>query len=203
VSDENDKPKRASLPPGLEPSDVTLPMAVELLALPKTLGVHPTTKKEIKAGLGRFGPFVVHDGDYRSIPKGESIFTMTLQRALEMLNQPKKGRGGRSTTPLRELGNHPETQEPVNIMNGPYGAYVKSGKINASLPEGVTPEQVTLEQAMQWLADKAGSSSKGKGKKKASSKAVKAAAKPLKDAKSAGAKAEVLGVKKVVTRKKK
>lgn len=210
VSEENDKPKRASLPPGTLPEQVTLQMAIDLLSLPKTLGKHPTTNKEIKAGLGRFGPFVVHDGDYRSIPKSDSIFTMTLEKALEMLSQPKKGRGGRSSTPLREMGAHPESGEAIQIFDGPYGPYIKSGKVNASLPEGVTQEAVTLEQAIELINQKAGS--KKGGKKKAAKKAAPAKKAPVKKAadkaaaKAAGkaaAKAAALGVKKVITRKKK
>ena len=120
--------------------------------MPKTLGEHPELKKEIKAGLGRFGPFVVCDGDYRSIPKGESIFQISLQRALELFAQPKKGRG--KAAPLKELGAHPTVGDAVNVMNGPYGPYIKCGKTNVSLPEGTTPEEMTLAKAVELLADK-------------------------------------------------
>lgn len=201
VSPENDKPKRASLPPGTQPEQVDLNMALELLSLPKTLGKHPGTDKEIKAGLGRFGPFVVHDGDYRSIPKGESIFTITFERAMEMLSQPKKGRG--KAAALKDLGAHPDTGDAIQVFNGPYGPYIKSGKVNASLPEGATPETVTLEQAIALINEKA--PAKGKGKAKGGAKAAKSAApkKSLKKAETAKDKAEALGVKKVVTRKSK
>ncbi len=217
VSPENDKPKRASLPPGTQPEAVDLKMALELLSLPKLLGPHPGTGKDIKAGLGRFGPFVVCDGDYRSIPKGESIFTITLERAIEMLSQPKKGRG--KAAPLKELGPHPETQDPVQVLSGPYGPYIKCAKVNVSLPEGVTPETVTVEQAIALINEKGGltagkGKSKGKAAKKAAPKAEKAEAAPKKTAKAAPKKAlkaagtaqekaAALGVKKVVTRKKK
>lgn len=201
VSDENDKPKRASLPPGVDPTQVTIEMATELLSLPKTLGKHPVSAKEIKAGLGRFGPFVVHDGEYRSIPKGESIFTMTLDRAIEMLNQPKKGRG-RSSTPLREMGVHPTTGDAIQIFDGPYGPYIKSGKVNASIPEGVTVEAVTIEQAVELIAQKAGSEvSKKSGRKKPAAK--KAPTKKPAVKKPAIEKAAALNVKKVIVRKKK
>ncbi|KYG64433.1 DNA topoisomerase I [Bdellovibrio bacteriovorus] len=209
VSPEDDKPKRASLPPNTQPEQVDLQMALELLSLPKLLGTHPGTGKEIKAGLGRFGPFIVHDGDYRSIPKGESIFTITLERALEMLSQPKKGRG--KAAPLKELGVYPETTDAVQVYNGPYGPYIKCGKVNVSLPEGTTPDTVTLEQAVALINEKGGPA-KGKGKAKAkgkSSGAAKSAApkaapkKSLKQAETAKEKAQVLGVKKVVTCKSK
>lgn len=199
VTPEFDKPKRASLPPGVQPEQVDLPMAMDLLSLPKTLGKHPGTGKEIKAGLGRFGPFVVHEGDYRSIPKGESIFTITLERALEMLSQPKKGRG--KAAPLKDLGAHPDSGDAIHVYNGPYGPYIKSGKVNVSLPEGTTPDTVTLEQAVVLINEKGGSQSKTKAKKGAAPKT--AAKKPLKKASTAKEKAEALGVKKVVTRKAK
>jgi DNA topoisomerase-1 len=175
VTAKDDKPKRVSIPAQIQFETLTLQQAIELLSLPKTLGKHPTLGKEIKAGIGRFGPFVVCDGDYRSIPKGESIFDITLKRALELFAIPKKGRG--RAAPLKELGAHPGTGEPVNIMNGPYGAYVKSGKTNASLPEGMTVEQVTLEKAVELINEKAGTKGNGKtaGKKSATKTAAKKA----------------------------
>ncbi|MBX2996569.1 MAG: type I DNA topoisomerase [Bdellovibrionaceae bacterium] len=171
VDSDDAKPKRVSVPAGVAIENVTFEQALSLLALPKTLGLHPSLGKDIKAGLGRFGPFVVCEGDYRSIPKGESIFTISFERALELLSQPKKGRG--RAAPLRELGKHPEDDEMIQIMNGPYGPYFKWGKVNASLPEGADPQKVTLEEALPLLAEKAGSSkskSKGKGGKKTASK---------------------------------
>ncbi len=182
VSEENDKPKRASLPSGMTPEMVTLPIAIDLLALPKTLGLHPETKKEIKAGIGRFGPFIVHDGDYRSIPKGQSIFAIDLLTALEMFKTPKKGRG-KNSTPLRELGLHPLMEENMQVMNGPYGPYIKCAKVNVSLPEGVTVEALTVEQAIQLVTEKAGNKIKAKGGKKsvAGKSAVKKVSAKLKD----------------------
>ncbi|MDY6782118.1 MAG: type I DNA topoisomerase [Cyanobacteriota bacterium] len=162
-TDDNPKPKRASLPKGVKPEDATLEMAVGLLALPRLLGTHPATGAKVKASLGRFGPYVVHDQgkegkDYRSIKAPDDVLTITLERALELLAQPKAGRGGgrgKSKAPLRELGAHPEDKEPVNIYSGPYGNYVKHGKVNAGLPEGETVEGLTLEKAVQLLAEKA------------------------------------------------
>lgn len=161
VTEENDKPKRVSIPPSIAIENITIKEALELLALPKTLGKYPGNGKEIKAGLGRFGPFVVCDGDYRSIPKTESIFTITLERAIEMLSQPKKGRG--RAAPLKELGEHPKSGDQINIMNGPYGPYIKAGKTNVSLPEGTKPEDMTLEQAVALLAEKGDAPTKKKG----------------------------------------
>jgi len=156
ATETNKKPKRASLPKGVTPEQVTLAMAVGLLSLPRTLGEHPNGGK-VKAGLGRFGPYVVHDRgkegqDFRSLKAEDDVLTITLERALELLAQPKAGRGRSSSTPLRELGAHPQDQQPVNVYQGPYGYYVKHGKVNAGLPEGTTPETVTLEQAVELLA---------------------------------------------------
>ncbi len=196
VGTEDDKPKRSSLPPGVQPEDVTLPIALELLSLPKVLGEHPGTGKEIKAGLGRFGPFVVCDGDYRSIPKGESLFSMTLERAIEMLSAPKKGRG--KAAPLKDLGVHPGSQEAIQIFNGPYGPYIKSGKTNVSLPEGARVETVSLEQAIELINDKAGIQTNTKLKVKVKTKA-KPKAKKTPDKKK---KNEQLMVTKIIARKK-
>jgi DNA topoisomerase-1 len=192
-TDDNPKPKRASLPKGTQPEDVTLEIAVGLLSLPRTLGPHPETGRPIKAGLGRFGPYVVHDQgkdgkDYRSLKAGDDVLTVDFDRAMELLSQPKRGRGGRrkSKEPLRELGAHPDDEKPVNIFDGPYGPYVKHGRTNASIPEGEAVEDLTLERAVELLAAKASS---GKSKRKSSSKS------------SRGKKSS--GKKKTTSRKKK
>jgi DNA topoisomerase-1 len=196
VDGDDAKPKRASLPPGVEPEKVTLQTALDLLSLPKTLGAHPDSSKDIKVGLGRFGPYVVHDGDFRSIPKTESLFTISFERALELLREPKKGRG-RGSTALKNLGPHPENNQPVDVMDGKYGPYVKWGSKNVTLPENLKPDTVTLEQALQLIEEKFG---KGKGKKakasgesaaarKASAKANGGAAKTTKPKGKAASKA--------------
>lgn len=164
-TEENPKPKQASLPKGVTPENVTLEMAVGLLALPRTLGVHPETGKKIQASLGRFGPYVVHDQgkegkDYRSLKAADNVLTVSLERALELLSEPKKARGSRaskSKAALRELGMHPEEGTPINIYDGPYGPYIKHGKINVGIPEGQSVEDVTLSTAVELLASKASS----------------------------------------------
>lgn len=166
------KPKRVSLPPTMDPANVQLADALDLLSLPKNLGLHPEKQKDIKVGIGRFGPYVVCDGDFRSVPKGENFLKVTFERALELLNQPKKGRG--SSQILKELGAHPASGEAINVVNGPYGPYLKMGKKNQSLPEGVTPDEITLEKAVELIGPVV-----VKGKKAASAtKSKKAAAKP-------------------------
>ncbi|MDY6937747.1 MAG: type I DNA topoisomerase [Cyanobacteriota bacterium] len=182
-TEENPKPKRASLPKGKTMEDVTLEMAVGLLALPRLLGVHPETENKIQASLGRFGPYIVHKkggeegkDDYRSLKAGDDVLTIDLARALEILAEPKKTRGRRGGTkkPLRELGNHPEDNETIGIYDGPYGPYVKYKKINASLPEGETAESLTLEKALELLAAKSSTakSSKSTTKKSTSKKST-------------------------------
>ncbi|MBE9035439.1 type I DNA topoisomerase [aff. Roholtiella sp. LEGE 12411] len=162
-SDENPKPKQASLPKGVTPETVTLDMAVGLLALPRTLGVHPVTGGKIQASLGRFGPYVVHDQgkegkDYRSLKAADNVLTISLERALELLSEPKKGRNStnsKSKAALRELGTHPEDGELINIYDGPYGPYIKHGKTNVSIPEGQSVEDISLSAALKLLATKA------------------------------------------------
>ncbi|MDV2999005.1 MAG: DNA topoisomerase 1 [Chroococcopsis gigantea SAG 12.99] len=171
ISETNKKPKRASLPKGLKPEDVTLDMAVGLLALPRTLGTHPLTGAKIATSLGRFGPYVVHDQgkekDYRSLKADDNVLTIGLDRALVLLAEPKRTRGARGSTkaPLKELGSHPGDKELVAVYQGPYGAYIKHGKTNAKIPEGETVESLTLEKALQALLAK-GDTGKTTTKKK-------------------------------------
>jgi DNA topoisomerase I len=162
-------PKRTSLPKGVTMETVTLETALQLLALPRNLGTHPETERPVKVGLGRFGPYVVHDQgkdgqDFRSLKAEDSLFTISLERALELLAIPKTGRGRRASAKaaLRELGKHPEDGEPINIYDGPYGPYIKYGKTNASLPEGATVENISLEEALKLVMEKAGTKKGGK-----------------------------------------
>ncbi|WP_390883110.1 topoisomerase C-terminal repeat-containing protein [Kovacikia minuta] len=117
--------------------------------------------------------------DYRSLKAGDDVLTITLDRALEILAEPKSGRGRRGAAkPIRELGAHPEDDEPVNIYDGPYGPYIKHGKVNASLPEGQTVEGITIETAVEALAAKAGTKKKsGKSSKSSTSTGAKSTTK--------------------------
>lgn len=186
-NEDSPKPKMSSIPKkdgktDVTKDDVTLEMAVGLLSLPRLLGHHSATGGKIKAALGRFGPYVVHEfkgpedtklqRDYRSLKKEDDVLTVGLERALELLAQPKRGRGGSKKTPLRELGSHPEDKEPVNIYKGPYGNYVKHGKINVGLPEDETVESMTLEKALELLAEKAATKKKTTKKKTTRKKAT-------------------------------
>lgn len=180
-SEDNKNPKRSSLPKGMQPEDVSLEVAVGLLSLPKLLGTHPETGAPIKVGQGRFGPYIVHDQgkegkDYRSLKKDDNLLTVGLDRALELLAEPKRGRGRKkAATPLKELGAHPEDEQPVAIFDGPYGPYVKHGKINASVPEGADVKDVNLEQALEWLSAKEATKKK-KSTRRSSTKSTKTAA---------------------------
>jgi DNA topoisomerase-1 len=171
ISDDNPKPKRASLPKGVKPEDITLEQAVGLLALPRLLGTHPLTGGKIKASLGRFGPYVVQEQgkekEYRSLKAGDDVLTITLDRALALLAEPKKTRSARGSTkpPLKELGKHPDDGELVGLYEGPYGVYIKHGKTNAKIPEGETAETLTLEQALVALAAKTTTAKKTTTKK--------------------------------------
>ncbi len=177
ITEENKKPKRTSLPKGIKAEDVTPEMAVGLLSLPRLLGVHPATGNNIKASLGRFGPYVVHskgkeDGkdDYRSIKGDDNVLTISLERALELLAQPKATRGRKTVTPIHEIGKHPVDEEPINVYDGPYGPYIKHGKVNVSVPEGKKPEEVTVDEAVALLKEKGGEVKKKATKKKATTK---------------------------------
>ncbi|MEH1897668.1 MAG: type I DNA topoisomerase [Nostoc sp.] len=184
-TDENPKPKQASLLKGVTPETVTLEMAVGLLALPRTLGVHPVTGSKVQASLGRFGPYVVHDQgkegkDYRSLKTADNVLTISLERALELLSEPKKGRSStnsKSKAALRELGTHPEDGETINIYDGPYGPYIKHGKTNVSIPEGQTVEDITLSEALNLLAAKTSTAKSTRKTTKSTSSKSKSTAK--------------------------
>jgi DNA topoisomerase-1 len=182
VSETNKKPKRASLPKGTDKDNVTLDMAVSLLTLPRLLGTHPETGAKVQANLGMYGPYVVHDQgkvgkDYRSIKPPDDVLTIMLDRALELLSQPKAARGrSKTATPLKELGAHPESGELINVYDGRYGPYVKHGDINASLSKDESVENFTLQRALELLATKeaaGGGKSSSKSKKSTKTAAAK------------------------------
>ncbi len=141
------KPKRISWPKELPPADADLAAALQLLELPKELGEHPETGKKVIVNIGRFGPYIGHDGKFKSIPKADNIFTIDLERALTLLSEART-----SNSVLRELGDHPEDKKSVDICNGRYGPYVRHGKVNATLPKDISLEEITLEEALTLLA---------------------------------------------------
>ena len=183
---ETPKPPRASLPKGWAPQALELDRALALLSLPRALGPHPEDGEPVEANIGRFGPYVKHGKVYANISDVEEVFTIGMNRAVEVLAQ-KAARGpgrGAAAQPLKELGDHPEGGA-IQVMPGRYGPYVKWGKINATLPKGVEPEAMTLEDALPILAEKASKGGKTKTTKAKPAKArtaakpkAKAAAKP-------------------------
>ena len=173
-----EKPKRSSLPKGWSPATLALEQALRLLALPREVGIHPEDGKPITAGLGRYGPFVLHAGTYANVADIDEVFDVGLNRAVVLLAEKRAGKfagRGAGTAPLKDLGAHPETGEPIHVMAGRFGPYVKSGKINATLPKGTAPEDLTLEQALPLLAARA-LAAPAKGKKAPAKKAAPKAA---------------------------
>ncbi|TVQ24774.1 MAG: type I DNA topoisomerase [Spirochaetaceae bacterium] len=152
-TEENPKPKRASLPKELPAKEVTIDVALRLLSLPRTLGVHPETGKEILANNGRFGPYVMHDGDFRSLKKDDDVYTVELPRALELLAEEKKGRGGAKI--LKDFGKDEKTGKKLVVYDGKYGPYLKAGSKNLSLPDELKDAEklssMTLEQARELV----------------------------------------------------
>ena len=166
---EGDKPKRSSIPRDMPVDQVDLERALALLALPREVGVHPETGKPITTSIGRYGPYLAHDGKYVSLPSSEEMFTIGINRAVTLLAEGKKG-GRAKAEALRELGVNPETDKPVKVMSGRYGPYVTDGATNATLPRDVTPETITLDAALALLAAKA-----AKGGRTTRAKATKTA----------------------------
>jgi DNA topoisomerase I len=163
-----EKPKRQSLLKGMTPDEVTLEKALALLALPRELGPHPEDGEQILAGVGRFGPYVKHGAKYKSIPADESVLDIGMNRAVALLAEAKAvGRGRAAVKPLRTVGNHPADEAPIELYDGRYGHYVKHGGINATVPRDLKPEELTLDQAVALLAERA---AKGPGKKPARAK---------------------------------
>ena len=154
------KPKRVSWPKELPLDQADLAHALNLLSLPREVGTHPETGKKVIVNIGRFGPYIGHDGKFKSIPKTDSIFDIRLDRAVELLAQAKSG----GATVLRTLGEHPDDKAPIEVCSGRYGPYVRHGKINATLPKDVAPETVTLEEALEMIAAKAAKGGTGKAK---------------------------------------
>ena len=160
--DSKKKPKRASVPKEISLSDLNEDIALNLLSLPKELGLHPDTGKKVVVNIGRFGPYVNYDGKFKSIPKSESIFDVTLERGLELIAEAMA-----KNAPLRNLGNDPETNLSVEIFNGRYGIYLQKGSTKVTLPKDQDIEKITFEDALALISNKEAS---GKSKKKAAVK---------------------------------
>ena len=192
VSEENPKPPRGSLPKGWDAAALTLERALMLLNLPRQVGMHPEDGAPVEAAIGRFGPYVKHNSTYANLPDVEEVFTIGMNRAVEVLAQ-KASRGagrGAAAAPLRELGAHPDGGV-VQVMPGKYGPYVKWEKVNATLPKDLSPDDVTLDEALVLIAEKAGKSGKKPVRKAAGAAAKKAPVKKAAAKKPAAKKAAV------------
>ncbi|MCB2128846.1 MAG: type I DNA topoisomerase [Rhodobacteraceae bacterium] len=186
ASEDTPKPQRASLPKSWPAEAIDLEKALMLLNLPRQIGPHPEDGELVEAGIGRYGPYVKHGRVYANLPDVDEVFSVGMNRAMEVLAQ-KAVRSGRATpAALRELGEHPDGGA-IQVMSGRYGPYVKWEKVNATLPKDISPEAVTMEQALELIAakatKKAGPRSKPSAKKPAAKKA--SAKKPAKKTASA------------------
>ncbi len=142
------KPRRASLPKGKKPDTVTLDEALHYLSLPRELGIHPETSESIIANIGRFGPYIGHGADFRSLKAkdGDDPYTITLERALEILSKPKGTRKGE--TLVKELGPHPKTKKPINVLESKSGKFIRRGFKRIMLPDDVDMDKFTIEDAI-------------------------------------------------------
>jgi len=171
-----DKPKRVSIPKGMTLEDMSLNYGLLLLSLPRSLGEDPKTGKDVTVGIGRYGPYVHRDGTYRNLNSPALLFEMELDEGLKLL-ETKPGR-----EVLKEMGPHPDTGKELTVLNGRYGPYVTDGALNASIPKGLDPSQLVMDEAVDLLekakarkakGGKKGSKGRG-GKKKTPSKRGKA-----------------------------
>ncbi|MEF2072407.1 type I DNA topoisomerase [Consotaella aegiceratis] len=177
---EGKEAKRSSLPKGWAPADIDLEKALRLINLPREVGTHPESGKPITAGLGRYGPFLQHDGTYANLESIDDVFTVGLNRAVSLIAEKKERGGGRAKpAAIATLGEHPDFGGEITVRSGRFGPYVNVGKINATLPRGKEPASVTLEEAIALLNERAEKTGKGKPKAK------KAAASKSKTAKTA------------------
>ena len=150
IEGDKKKPKRVSIPKEIPISSVNIDIANMLLSLPRDLGLHPETNKKVIANIGRFGPYVNHDAKFKSIPKSESVFTIDLAGAVTLLAAANTG-----PAPILELGAHPSGEGRIEVFAGRYGPYVQHAKIRATLPKSMVPEELTLDEALGLLAEKA------------------------------------------------
>jgi len=179
---DGEKPKMASLLPNMETNEVNLEIALKLLGLPREIGAHPETSEPVLAANGRFGPYVKSGEEIRSIPPEMSPLEITLEQAVEVLKQPKGRRRAAQSKALREMGKHPISEKSLVIKSGRFGPYVTDGELNASLRSGMSPETLTIDDAVNLLDARAarlaanpdgGKPVRKAAKKKAKKKAAK------------------------------
>jgi DNA topoisomerase-1 len=179
------KPKRVSLPKGLDPNLIDLATALKILGLPRDVGPHPETGVMIQAGIGRFGPYLKMGPQYKSLTADDDVLNVGLNRAVVLMAEPSKGRfgGGAAREPAKVLGEHPEDSKPITLNKGRFGPYVKWGKVMATVTKSYDAENLTLKDALEIIEAKVAKGGSGKSKAKATAKEPKAI-KTLKAAKS-------------------
>jgi DNA topoisomerase-1 len=185
---EGKEAKRASLPKGWTPDTMDHEKALALLNLPRDIGQHPESSKMISAGIGRYGPFLLHDGAYANLESVEDVFSIGLNRAVVAIAEHAEkranggGRGRSAPAALKEIGDHPDGGK-ITVRDGKYGPYVNWEKVNATIPKGKDPQSVTMEEAIALITERAARAPSGK-KAPAKKSTTKAAAKPKAAAKS-------------------
>ena len=162
---EGEKPKRVSLPKGADPLEMTLEIALNLLSLPREIGTHPETGSIITAGIGRYGPYLLHEKKYTSLKGEDDVLTIGMNRAVTLIAENNKGRRG-GAEPVRIIGQHPDDEADIALYAGRYGPYVKHGKINASLGKDDDGDTLTLERAVELITARAEKTGSKSGKKK-------------------------------------
>jgi DNA topoisomerase-1 len=193
-----EKPKRASIPKGQSPDDIDLERALALLSLPREIGRHPESGEPIVAGIGRYGPYVLHGKTYANLEAGDDVLALGLNRAVTLIAEKasKPGRGRRGVDPGRPLGEHPQKGGPVVVRNGRYGPYVSHAGVNATLPSDRSPDAITLDDAAALIdakVERGGGKPSARraprraaGRKSAAGKPSSEEAKPARKAKKAG-----------------
>jgi len=192
--EKGEKPRRSSIPNGWSVPDLDLEQGLKLLSLPREVGKHPEDGEPIVANLGRYGPYVQHIKTYANVPDVNELFEIGINRAVTLIAEKRAGKGagrgrGQAAPPLREMGNHTDG-EPIRLLSGRFGPYLKHGMINANIPRGADPATITLEQAIELVDARAAAapSTKSKGRKPAKKAAAKAAAPKKATGKAAAAK---------------
>jgi DNA topoisomerase-1 len=170
TASKDEKPKRSGIPKGVDLASVDLELALKLLSLPREVGTHPDSGNTITAALGQYGPYVKHDRTYANLTNWEDLFTIGINHAVSLIADKVAGKGSRfgrgvQKTVLKDLGEHPEGGK-IEILSGKYGPYISHNKINANVPKGKEPTEVTVEEAIRLLAERAEKAGTGKGKAK-------------------------------------
>jgi DNA topoisomerase I len=209
---EGETPKRASIPRDIGVENASFEIALKLLALPRVLGTHPDDAADIIANIGRYGPYLQHNKKYAKLGSSEEAFTVGMNMAVALLaappKYPKKGEARAPTQPLKEVGAHPDSGEMIKVMPGKYGPYVTDGNVNATVPKEQDPTTVSLDQAVNLLAERAAKIAAGGGGKRPAKKvarkgaAKKAATPAAKKAPAKKAVAKKATAKKAAPKKK-